>query len=79
VNCGPSGPILAVIHQPNAPRDPQSLAMVQCATRRFERIPAEDGQPYFAFLTQCFIYVQICSDRWDFHIFAQIGAIQIDI
>jgi len=62
-----------------APRDPRTLAMVQCATRHFEQKPAEGGQP-FAFLTQFFIYVQIGSDRWhDFHIFVQIDVIQIDI
>ena len=75
----PSGPILAEISQPNAPRDPRTLAMVQCATRHFEQIPAEGGQPYFAFLTQFFIYVQFGSDRWDFHIFVQIDDLQIDI
>jgi len=78
VICGPSEPILAEIHQPSAPRDPQIFAMVQCATRQFEQKPAGGGQP-FAFLTQFFIYVRIGSDGWDFHIFVQIDSIKIDI
>ena len=40
-----SGPMLAEIHQPSAPHDPRSLAMVQGATRHFEQIPAKGGNP----------------------------------
>jgi len=68
---------LAEIHQPTAPRDPRTLAMVQCATRHFEQKPAEEGGQPFAFLTQFFIDVQIGSNRWDFCTFVQFDAIQI--
>jgi len=78
VICRPYEPILAEIHQLSAPLDPRTLAMVQCATRHFEKKPAGGGQR-FAFLTQFFFHVQIGSNRWDFHTFGQISAIQIDI
>jgi len=79
VICRPSEPILAEIHQPTAPHDPRTLAMVQCATRHFEQKPAEEGAQPFAFLTQFLIDVQIGSNRWDFRTFVQIDAIQIDM
>jgi len=79
VICRPFEPILAEIYQPTAPRDPRTLATVQCATRHFEQKPAEGGGQTFAFLTQFFINVQIGSNRWDFCTFVQIDAIQIDM
>jgi len=33
-------------------RDPQTLAMVQGATRHFEQTPAEGGQPFYAAVSQ---------------------------
>ena len=45
VLCGPVGPILADKYQPSALRDPRTLAMVQGATRHFEQIPTEVGNP----------------------------------
>ena len=77
VICRPFEPILAEIHQPTTPRDPRTLAMVQCATRHFEQKPAEEGGQPVAFPTQFFIEVQIGSNRWDFCTFVQIDAIQI--
>jgi len=37
-------PLLAEIHHKRPRRDPQTLAMVQGATRRFEQLPG--GQPF---------------------------------
>jgi hypothetical protein len=51
--------------------------MVQCATRHFEQKPAEGGQPCVS--NSDFIYVPMGSNRWDFHTFVQISAIQIDM
>jgi len=49
VICRPSEPMLAEIHQPTAPRDPRTLALVQCTTRHFEQVRTnrrtEGGQP----------------------------------
>jgi len=41
-----SGPLLRAIHQPSAPRDPRTLAMVQGATRDFEPIPQQKVDNY---------------------------------
>ena len=73
--------MLAEIHRPKAPRDPRTLAMVQCATRHFEQIPAVCGQHYSVLCVSnsVFVSVQIGADRWDFRIFVQICAIQTDI
>jgi len=49
VLCGPAGPILTEIHQPCAPRDPRTLAMVQGVMRHFEQIPAQKAGNHLRF------------------------------
>jgi hypothetical protein len=46
VLCGLAGPILAEIHQPSAPHDPRTLAMVQRDPGHFEQIPAKNAATY---------------------------------